>query len=160
GNNTFSGSISGTGASLIKIGSGTQILINNGTSTNTYTGTTTISSGILQIGNGGTTGTLGTGGDVIDNASLALKRSRFTLSNKISGTGTVTQAGPGTTTLSGANTYSGNTFINSGFLAAGVAEVAATSGPFGEGGQIVFGGGTLQQSAINQTDYSARFSQA
>jgi autotransporter-associated beta strand protein len=45
-------------------------------------------------------------------------------------------------------------------LAAGVAEVAGTSGPFGQGGQIVFGGGTLSQSTTNQTDYSARFSQA
>ncbi|WP_376804025.1 autotransporter-associated beta strand repeat-containing protein, partial [Candidatus Raskinella chloraquaticus] len=42
---------------LEKIGDGTLAL----TGSNTYNGTTTISAGTLQVGNGGTTGTLGTG---------------------------------------------------------------------------------------------------
>ena len=48
---------------------------------NTYSGTTTINAGVLQVGNGGTTGTLGLGA-VIDNASLIFFRS--------SATGTIT----------------------------------------------------------------------
>ena len=60
---TVGGVISGTGT-LTKAGTGTTTL----TGANTYTGTTTISAGTLQVGNGGTTGQLGTGA-VVDNAA-------------------------------------------------------------------------------------------
>ena len=52
GGGTFGGVIAGTGG-LTKVGTGTQVL----TGANTYTGATTISNGVLQIGNG-TTGSL------------------------------------------------------------------------------------------------------
>jgi fibronectin-binding autotransporter adhesin len=109
---TVSGDISGTGV-LNKNGAGTAIL----TGSNSYSGTTTISSGILQIGNGGTSGTLGSGG-VTDNAALAFNRSDdgLSVSNLISGTGSVTQAGSGTTTLTANNTYTGATNVNAGKL--------------------------------------------
>lgn len=64
------------------------------------------------------------------------------------------KTGAGTLTLSGANTYSGGTAINAGTLA------LASSGALGNSGTISFGGGTLQFSAANTTDYSARFSSA
>ncbi len=41
---------------------------------NTYTGGTTISAGTLQIGNGGTTGSLSTSNTITDNASLIFNR--------------------------------------------------------------------------------------
>ena len=50
---TFAGTISGAG-SVNQIGTGTMIL----TASNTYTGGTTISAGTLQLGNGGTTGSI------------------------------------------------------------------------------------------------------
>lgn len=65
----FAGIITGPG-NFIKTGTGTQILTGN----NTYTGTTTVSGGTLQVGNGGTTGTLGTG-VVADNGNLVFDRS-------------------------------------------------------------------------------------
>ena len=81
---------------------------------NTYNGTTTISAGTLQIGDGGASGTLGTGA-VSNNAALAFNRSgTYTCGNAISGIGSVTQAGPGLTVLAGANTYVGGSFINAG----------------------------------------------
>jgi autotransporter-associated beta strand protein len=65
-NYTFSGSgaVAG-GASLTKSGTKTLTLLTN----NTYTGGTTINGGTLQVGNGGTTGSLGSG-PVIDNGTL------------------------------------------------------------------------------------------
>ncbi len=69
GDQTFSGVLSG-GTSVTKSGSGALTL----TAASTYSGKTTINGGTLQIGDGGTTGKLGTGA-VINNASLFISRS-------------------------------------------------------------------------------------
>jgi autotransporter-associated beta strand protein len=108
---TFAGIISGN--SITKVGTGAWTLSGN----NTYTGATTISGGALQIGDGGTTGSLGTA-NVTDNASLVFNRyDDIVVGNLISGNGAVTQAGFGALILSAANTYSGATVVTSGTLA-------------------------------------------
>ena len=112
---------------LIKNGFGTMTL----SGANTYTGTTTVSAGTLQVGSGGTSGTLGTG-DVTNNASLVFDRSdALTVANKISGTGTLTKTGAGTLVLSAANSYTGVTTISSGTLQVGngtdAGSIASTS---------------------------------
>jgi autotransporter-associated beta strand protein len=121
---------------------------------NTYTGTTTISTGVLQLGNAGTTGSIGNSSGIVNNSSIAFSRTNTLTQGTdfpaISGTGTVTQAGSGTTILSLANTYTGNTLINAGNLRLGHA-----SG-FGVGGQIRFNGGTMQYATGITTDLSAR----
>ena len=110
GNSVFAGTISGAG-SLIKTGTGTLAL----TGAATQTGGTTISGGTLQIGTGGTTGSLS--GAIVNNGVLAINRSdAVTLGNIMSGTGGFVQAGTGTTTLTGANTYSGGTLVSAGRL--------------------------------------------
>lgn len=94
-----------------KIGNGTLVLTGN----NTYTGLTTITAGTLQIGNGGTTGSIT--GNVANNAALIFNRSNsMTVAGVISGTGSLTQAGTGTTVLTGANTYTGATTVSAGTL--------------------------------------------
>ena len=107
---TFDGVISGTGA-VNQIGTGTTIL----TANNNYSGGTTIGAGTLQIGNGGTTGSII--GNVTDNGVFAINRSdAFTFAGVISGSGAFNQVGTGTTTLSGVNTYTGATTISAGGL--------------------------------------------
>jgi autotransporter-associated beta strand protein len=101
----------GAGGSLVKVGIGMLAL----TGDNTYTGTTTISAGTLLLGDGGTTGSIF--GNVIDNATLAFNRSdTVTFGNLISGSGGLTQWGPGTLILSNADTYTGATNVNGGTL--------------------------------------------
>ena len=108
---TYSGDIVGAGG-LVKQGTGRLIL----SGSNTYLGATTISVGALQIGDGGTTGTLGSG-DVINDAALVFNRSdTLEVGNTISGAGTLTQGGSGTTVLSAVHSYTGDTYVDAGTL--------------------------------------------
>ena len=107
---TFAGAITGTGG--VEIAAGTA----SWTGGNTYSGLTTISRGTLQIGDGGTTGSLGTG-SVVNNGTLAFDRAdAIIVTNAISGTGAVAQIGIGNTMLSRGNAYSGGTTITAGAL--------------------------------------------
>jgi len=116
-------------------------------------GSTTINGGTVQIGNGGTTGSITGDIAIADNAALAFNRSdTIAYAGAISGAGSVKKSGAGTLTLSGSNTYTGTTTLSAGTLSLGSAEALGSSGT------LSFGGGTLQFSAANTTDYSARFS--
>ncbi len=110
---TYAGTITGNGT-VTKIDDGSLTL----TGVNTYTGTTTISAGTLQLGNGGTTGSIV--GNVTNNAALAFNRSdTLTYGGVISGSGVVNQIGTGTTVLTGDSTYTGDTTISAGTLQLG-----------------------------------------
>jgi autotransporter-associated beta strand protein len=118
-----------------------------------YTGTTTISDGTLTLAD-----TTAFNSDITDDSVLELNRSSstWTLIKTISGTGSLTKSGAGTVTLSptAGNSYQGGTAINEGVLSLG------TAGAIGTVGTISFGGGTLQFSSADTSDYSARFSSA
>jgi autotransporter-associated beta strand protein len=149
-NNTLmlANEISGTGL-LIQGGPGITTLTGN----NTYTGTTTINAGTLQIGDGGTSGTLGTGA-VVNNATLSFNRSdALTVTNAISGTGQLIQAGPGTTTLTGTNTFAGTTTISAGTLQVGN---GGTAGTLGTG--VVINHGVLAFNRANTTIFGGDIS--
>ena len=135
--NTIAGQISGTGA-VRKLGSGTTIL----TSDNSYTGGTTNASGILQLGNGGTTG--GIVGDIINDGSLVFDRSNtFSFVGTITGAGGVRQAGTGTTILSGGNSYAGTTQVDAGTLLINGDQSAATGLTSVASGATLGGTGTI-----------------
>ncbi len=103
GGSTFSGAIAGGGAlgsvSLVVAGSGVQVLAGS----NTYVGGTTISSGTLQIGDGGASGSLSTGtaAAITDNGTLVFNRSGTVTQGTnfstaaITGSGSLVQNGPG-----------------------------------------------------------------
>lgn len=118
---TVTSAISGTGT-LTQQGTGATTL----TGSNTYEGATVISAGILEIGSGGTAGTLGSGA-VTNDASLIFNRSDdLAVANAISGTGTLTKNGSGALTLTAANTYSGATTVAAGTLLANNTSGSAT----------------------------------
>jgi autotransporter-associated beta strand protein len=128
---TFRNTISGSGR-LTKLGAGTLTL----TGTNTYSGITTILPGTLQIGDGGTTGTLGPA-NITNAGTLAFNRSdTYTLGsgNLVTGTGAVTLA-------------------NTGPVA------AATDGQFNTTGALNFGAtvGSTTVSALDLTSGSSTF---
>jgi fibronectin-binding autotransporter adhesin len=98
----------------------TQVIV-NGTGTLTLTGINTasapvaINSGTLRLGSGGPIGSVAS--SISNDSALVIDRSdTLTLNQIISGTGTLTQAGTGTTVLGTAHTYSGLTTIASGAL--------------------------------------------
>lgn len=115
---------------------------------NTYTGTTTISSGTLQIGNGGTSGSLAPGSAIVNHAALVFNRSdtltQGTGFGTITGTGTLTQAGSGTTILNGVNVVSGGTTVSAGSLLVGVDSIGSlASNVTVQNSGILGGSGTI-----------------
>jgi autotransporter-associated beta strand protein len=133
----FGWSISGTGA-VEQRGAGTTVL----TGENGYTGGTTISAGTLQLGDGGTTGSIV--GDVVNDSALLLNRSNLlTLGGAISGSGSLTQQGTGVTILSGANSYAGTTDVAQGTLVVNGDQSAASGATTVHGGATLAGSGTL-----------------
>ena len=110
---TVSNAITGGGAVTL-VGSGTIIF----TGSNTYSGGTTINAGNLQIGSGGTLGSLGSG-PVTNYGSLSFNRSDvYTMPAAINGSGALAQLGPGTLVLTASDSYAGVTTISGGALRA------------------------------------------
>jgi autotransporter-associated beta strand protein len=135
---TVSGTINGAGGSLVKIGDGTLILSGN----NTYTGLTAVLGGALQLGDGGTSGSIL--GNVFNHTTFAINRSdTYIFGGRIVGDGTFVQMGPGTTIFTANNFYTGGTTISAGTLQLGNG---------GTGGGIV--GDVLNNGtfAINRSD--------
>ncbi len=107
----YAGNISGNGT-LAKNGSGNLIL----SGSNGFTGTTTISSGTLTIGNG-TSGESFASPSINNYVALVFNHAdSLTYAGAISGSGTLTKNGTGSLTLQGNNSYTGSTNINHGQL--------------------------------------------
>ncbi|MDR6537243.1 autotransporter outer membrane beta-barrel domain-containing protein [Variovorax soli] len=135
----FAAPISGSG-SVTQLGSGTTTF----TADHVYTGGTTIAAGTLQLGDGGTSGSVV--GDIVDNAVLVANRSNtLALAGAISGSGALRQVGSGTTVLSGANSYGGATTVSAGTLKAGAANAFSAASA-----HSVSAGATLDTAGFDQ----------
>ena len=99
---------------LVKTDLGTLVL----TGANSYTGGTTVSDGLLVVGNGGTTGSVQ--GDVLveSDAGFAFNRSNeYSFGGVFTGNGVIGQIGSGTTMLTGnSSAFAGTTQVAGGGL--------------------------------------------
>ncbi|WLF98061.1 autotransporter outer membrane beta-barrel domain-containing protein [Brucella intermedia] len=132
---TFSGVFANAGSakgSFTKAGAGTLVL----TANNRYTGGTTVSDGILQLGDGTTDGSILGVVDLSGGDLVVANQGATVLDGNISGTGSVTQNGAGKLTLSGNNSY-GDTYLNAGVISVEQEENLGS-------GALNFDGGTLQ----------------
>ncbi len=132
---------------VVKSGSGFLTLTSPG---NSLSGGITVSAGVLQLGDGISDGALGAA-TVTNNSALVFNIiGAITAANPISGSGTLTKNNIGSVTLSGVNTYTGQTRVNAGTLlvngSLGASTVTVAGGTLGGKGTI---GGpvTIQSSA-------------
>ena len=114
-----------------------------------FTGTVGVQKGTLQLGDGGTTGSLPGGGafNIGSGARFIVKQSDTVtqgtdFSGTLNGLGGFTQAGSGTTILNFANSYTGTTNVDAGTLIINGNQAAAT------GAVTVANGATLGGSGI------------
>jgi fibronectin-binding autotransporter adhesin len=126
---------SGGATALTKAGDGKWIVSGN----NAISGTVTISGGTLQVGNGGATGTVGSG-NILNNGALIFNRTGAVTNGVVTGTGSVLVNGGVRAVLPGNNTYSGGTTIQPGSTLQ-VGNGGATGAL--NGGQTIQNDGTL-----------------
>lgn len=109
-NLTLSNQISGNGT-FTKQGSNTLTL----TADNPFTGTTVIPAGVLNLGVGGSTGSIE--GDIVNNGTVNFNRTTdLTYNGNMSGSGALNKLGPNTLILTGNNTQTLGTNVSGGTL--------------------------------------------
>lgn len=129
------GTISGAG-SLAQNGIGTLVLTGDAA----MTGGTQVNGGVLQLGNGGSSGNIHGAVKLADQTLMVIKRSDvFTLDAQLQGGGQLVQAGTGTTILSQANQLTGATWILNGRLQTDADAKLGTGDVFIDGGAFTYG---------------------
>ncbi|OXI65673.1 autotransporter outer membrane beta-barrel domain-containing protein [Burkholderia sp. AU28863] len=159
----YTGTIGGAGA-VEKTGAGTLTVAPSSAGGNTYSGGTTITQGTLAVAadnafgaasgglalNGGTL-QLGSAFDLASSRSVSITSNNgtidtqgfnSTLTQGITGAGSLTKLGSGTLTLNGTNGYAGGTNVNAGTVIVG--DATSASAALGGGGPVaVASGATL-----------------
>ena len=151
-NQTILGSVSGSG-SLAQNGTATLTLSGGAT----YTGPTTIgSNATLRVGAGAAPGAMSTSTITNDGTLVLDSSTSWSYGNGITGLGGVVKQGSGMLTLSGANTYLGNTYVSNGVVKLAAPNVIpdGTSVAGSTGWLILDGGsaaGTVDLNGFNET---------
>jgi hypothetical protein len=133
---------------LITLGTGTLTLANN----NSYSGGTLINSGTaLQLGNGGSTGTLNSAATITNNGTLAFNRTgTLILPNAVTGSGNTTFDGGGTNLSSANGTFSsGSVTVATNTTLELVSGGASTNRTLANA--ITLNGGTIQGGIADNT---------
>lgn len=126
---------------IVKNGDGVQVLAGD----STHSGGTTINTGTVVVGNGGATGSLGSGAIVNNGVVVVNRTGELAFTQAITGSGSVVQGGSGTLVLSGnINTYSGGTIVDQGTLRVMNSSGSAT----GMGVVTIANGATLSGTGI------------
>lgn len=153
----FSSSSSNSFTGGLRINNSTVIASSNnqlgGSSSQiTLTGGTLQTSGTFALGGGNRAITLAmgqdqSGGTINVTGGTTTYQNNGTGSKILSGTGSLTKTGPGTLVLTGntTNTYTGGTFVNTGTLQLGAANMLADSGA------VTLGGGTFDIQTYSDT---------
>jgi autotransporter-associated beta strand protein len=132
---TFSGAGIGGSSSLQKSGTGTLTL----TGPNSHSGTNFLDAGTVRVGDGGSSGSLGTG-PISNFTTLIIDRSgTLLMPNAIDGSGTIEKTGSGNLTLSGSSSYTGETILTAGIITSANPNCLGSSA----GGTTVAAGATL-----------------
>ncbi|HEY1787403.1 MAG TPA: NPCBM/NEW2 domain-containing protein [Verrucomicrobiae bacterium] len=117
-------------------------------------GAVTLGSGVLQIGDSTTNGSLGSV-NVTDSGTLIFNRSdSVAMSGVISGAGAVEQNGTGTLELSGSNTFIGGLTIQNGTVQAGNPSALGALG----GTVVITNNGTLDVNGFSVTNVAVTIS--
>ena len=141
-----------SGAAAVTVDQRGSSLILFGTNT-AYSGAWKILTGNLQIGNGASNA-LGTNSVTFTTVSTPVSlifnsTNNFTVSNNISGPGSVIKQNTGTVTLAGTNTFIGTVQVSSGVLKIGAGSSLATAT------NITLSGGTLDAGPIGGLSLAA-----
>lgn len=145
GDFTLGGPLSGNGG-FEKRGPGKLVLTGNSISS----GPVRIAAGILQIGEGGSSGALEASSlEVTDGTSLVFDRSGdFQLPADISGAGRIIHRGPGTMNLLGVSTHSGATTVENGTLRVGSTPVTGLAHRWSFSGNLLDSIGTAHAGIV------------
>ena len=147
------------GASLVKTGSGTLVVLGNNY---VEDGATLLAAGTLELGDywghaGALPGLAGNAGNLTNNGALLIANpGDMTLSGNIVGTGTLTKNNRfGTLTLTGTNAYTGSTTVNRGTLALDFSAAGAPAtniiGTGNAPSALTLGGGSLDGGTLSLT---------
>src|SRR5439155_7189504 len=138
-NKSFFDIISGAGGIIVANSTTAKVRL---VSDNTYTGPTTISSGILMIGQGNAGEPGSTDSSVVNNNGMLIfnRVEDLTYAGAISGPGTMEKQASGKLVLTGTHNYTGVTTVSAGTLiingVIGASGVTVTNGTLGGNGLI------------------------